>query len=98
VLRRRGYLVLCGQASGAVPPLDPQVLNAKGSLYLTRPTLAHYVATRDELLWRARDLFEWLRAGKLKVQIARTFRLADAADAHRYLESRAAQGKILLIP
>lgn len=97
-LRRRGYLVLCGQSSGAVAPFDPQILNAKGSLFLTRPTLAHYIADRAELLWRANDLFAWMRAGKLRVRIDRTFPLADAASAHRYLESRQAMGKLLLIP
>lgn len=97
-LRPRGYLVLYGQSSGPVPPLDPQVLNAKGSLYLTRPMLAHYTATREELLRRANDLFEWLRAGKLHVRIDSTFPLAQAAEAHRTLQSRATKGKILLLP
>ncbi len=97
-LRKRGYMVLCGQASGAVPPFDPQILNAKGSLFLTRPTLAHYILTREELLWRANDLFDWMRAGKLKVHIDQTFALANAAAAHRYIESRQSKGKVLLIP
>lgn len=97
-LRRRGYLVLCGQSSGAVAPLDPQILNAKGSLFLTRPTLGHYIADRSELLWRANDLFDLIRAGKLKVRIDKTFPLANAAEAHRYLASRQAMGKLLLIP
>lgn len=97
-LRPRGYLVLYGQASGPVPPLDPQVLNAKGSLFLTRPMLAHYTASRAELVTRANDLFEWLRAGKLSVRIDRTFPLSRAADAHRALRSRATKGKLLLIP
>ena len=97
-LRRRGYMVLCGQSSGAVPPFDPQVLNAKGSLFLTRPTLAHYTADRAELLQRANDLFQWMRAGKLKVRIDSTFALAQTADAHRHLESRKALGKVLLVP
>jgi NADPH2:quinone reductase len=97
-LRPRGYLVLYGQASGAVPPLDPQVLNAKGSLFLTRPSLAHYVADREELLWRAGDLFEWIAAGELDVRIDKTFPLAEAAEAHRYLEGRQTKGKVLLIP
>jgi NADPH2:quinone reductase len=95
-LKRRGYMVLCGQSSGAVPPFDPQVLNAKGSLFLTRPTLVHYTADRAELLQRANDLFEWMRAGKLSVRIDKTFPLAQAADAHRYLESRKVIGKLLL--
>ncbi len=97
-LRLRGYMVLCGQASGAVPPLDPQTLNAKGSLFLTRPTLGHYISTREELMWRANDLFAWMRAGKLNVHIDRTFPLADAAAAHRYIESRQSKGKVLLKP
>ncbi len=97
-LRRRGYMVLCGQSSGAVPPFDPQTLNAKGSLFLTRPTLVHYTADRAELLQRANDLFQWMRAGKLKVRIDSTFPLAQTADAHRHLESRKAIGKVLLIP
>lgn len=97
-LRPRGYLVLFGQASGPVGPVDPQILNAKGSLYLTRPTLRHYVATRDELLWRATDLFEWIAARELEVQVDRTFPLAEAADAHRYIEGRKTRGKLLLTP
>ena len=97
-LRRRGMLVLYGQSSGAVPPLDPQVLNSKGSLFLTRPTLGHYTATRDELLERAGDLFQWIAAGELHVRIAATFPLAQAAEAHRLVESRRALGKVLLIP
>lgn len=97
-LRPRGFLVLYGQSSGPVPPLDPQVLNGKGSLFLTRPTLGHYTATRDELLWRANDLFDWMRDGTLKVAIDTTFALADAADAHRYLEGRNTKGKVLLLP
>lgn len=95
-LKRRGYMVLCGQSSGAVPPFDPQVLNAKGSLFLTRPTLVHYTADRAEFLQRANDLFEWMRAGKLTVRIDKTFPLAQAAEAHRYLESRKVIGKLLL--
>lgn len=97
-LKPRGYLVLWGNASGAVPPIDPLTLMAKGSLYLTRPTLGHYIATREEYAWRAADLFHWLAAGKLRVRIDKTFPLRDAADAHRYLESRVSMGKLLLIP
>jgi NADPH2:quinone reductase len=97
-LRRRGYMVLFGQSSGPAEPIDPQVLNAKGSLYLTRPTLGHYVATRDELLQRANDIFQWITAGDLKVRIAATYPLSQAAEAHRFLESRQAKGKVLLIP
>ncbi|MBN2116696.1 MAG: quinone oxidoreductase [Anaerolineales bacterium] len=97
-LRRRGCMVLYGASSGAVPPLDPQILNAKGSIFLTRPFLAHYTADRAELLWRVNDLFKWIAAGELKIRIDRTFPLADAAEAHRYLEGRQSKGKILLIP
>jgi NADPH2:quinone reductase len=97
-LRTRGYMVLFGQSSGAVPPLDPQVLNAKGSLFLTRPTLAHYLANRDELLQRTGDLFRWITGGELQVRIDRTFPLAAAAEAHRYLEGRQTHGKVLLLP
>lgn len=97
-LRPRGMLVLYGQSSGAVGPLDPQALAARGSLFLTRPTIHHYVATREELLSRARELFAWMLEGKLSVRIDRTFPLADAAEAHRALEGRATTGKLLLIP
>ena len=91
-------MVLFGASSGAVPPLDPQVLNAKGSIFLTRPFLAHYTADRAELLWRVNDLFHWIAAGELNVRIDKTFPLAEAAEAHRYLEDRQSKGKILLIP
>ncbi len=97
-LSPRGYLVLWGNASGATPPIDPLTLMSKGSLFLTRPTLGHYIATPEEYAWRAADLFHWLGVGKLRVRIDKTFTLRDAADAHRYLESRAAMGKILLLP
>ena len=97
-LKPRGYMVLYGASSGPVSPLDPQVLNAKGSLFLTRPTLGHYVADRSELLSRAGDLFEWMAAGELQVRIDQTFPLSEAAEAHRYLEARKTKGKLLLIP
>ena len=97
-IRRRGYMVLYGQSSGSVPPVDPQTLNAKGSLYLTRPYLAHYTADRTELLGRANDLFKWMATGKLKVQIDQIYPLAESANAHRYLENRQSKGKILLTP
>jgi NADPH2:quinone reductase len=97
-LRARGYLALFGQSSGPVPPFDPQILNAKGSLFLTRPSLAHYAADRDELLWRSGDLFRSIADGKLNVRIDRSVPLADAAAAHRALESRATSGKIVLVP
>lgn len=97
-LRPRGYLVLFGQASGRVEPIDPQILNQKGSLYLTRPTLGAYTLTREELLGRANDLFTWMKEGKLDVRIDQSFSLAEAAEAHRYLEGRNTKGKVLLIP
>lgn len=95
-LMPRGMLVLFGQSSGVVPPFDPQTLNAKGSLFLTRPTLAHYTADRAEISQRAGDLFQWMLAGELQVHIDKTFPLAEVAAAHRYLESRQAMGKIVL--
>jgi len=97
-LRPRGYMVLFGQSSGAVPPFDPQQLNAKGSLFVTRPTLAHYTADRAELLRRADDIFAWIASGELRVRIDTTFPLHQAAEAHRYLEGRRTRGKVLLIP
>jgi NADPH:quinone reductase len=97
-IRRRGTMVLFGQSSGPVPPLDPQVLNAKGSLFLTRPLLAHYTVDRTELLKRADDLFGWIHAGKLQVNIDHTYSLGDAASAQRALQGRGTTGKLLLIP
>jgi NADPH2:quinone reductase len=97
-LRPRGMMVLYGQASGAVPPMDPQVLNRKGALYLTRPTLGPYIATRSELVQRADDIFGWIAVGKLQVRIDQSFPLVQAADAHRYMEDRQTKGKVLLIP
>lgn len=94
----RGYFVLFGAASGPVPPVDPQILSAKGSLFLTRPTMGHYTATRDELLWRAGDVLGWVASGRLKVRIDSTFPLANAGEAHHRLESRQSAGKILLVP
>ena len=95
-LRPRGLLALFGQSSGPVPPFDPGILNARGSLFLTRPSLGYYVATREELLWRAGDVLGWLDSGKLKLRIDHTYPLADAAAAHRDLESRKTAGKLLL--
>ena len=95
-LRPRGMLALFGQSSGPVPPFDPGILNTKGSLYLTRPSLAHHVLTREELLWRAGDVLNWVATGKLKLRIYRTYLLADAAEAHRDLESRRTNGKLVL--
>jgi NADPH:quinone reductase len=97
-LSRRGMLVLCGQSSGPVAPLDPQVLNQKGSLYLTRPTLAHYTATREELLARAGQVLGWVEDGSLAVWIGREYRLAEAAEAQRALAGRETTGKVLLVP
>ena len=97
-LRPRGYMVLYGASSGAVPPVDPQILNAKGSLFLTRPYIGHYTADRAELLQRTNDLFDWMAAGQVKVRIDKTFPLSEVAEAHRYLEGRQSKGKILLIP
>jgi NADPH2:quinone reductase len=97
-LAPRGMLVSFGQSSGAVAPIDPLVLSRKGSLYLTRPTLAHYVPTRDELLARSEQLFRWVEEGTIDVRIDRTIPLAQAAEAHRALESRQTSGKVLLTP
>ncbi|HEY7368688.1 MAG TPA: quinone oxidoreductase [Thermoanaerobaculia bacterium] len=95
-LARRGMLVLFGQSSGAVAPLDPQVLNQRGSLFLTRPTLGHYIAQRDELEWRAGEVLGAVLDGTLRVTIAAEIPLADADEAHRRLESRTISGKLLL--
>lgn len=97
-LKLRGYLVLYGQSSGPVEPFDAQLLNQHGSLFLTRPSLGHYAATRDERQKRADDVFAWVREGRLRLRIDRELPLADAAEAHRLLESRATAGKLLLIP
>lgn len=95
-LRPRGYLVLFGQSSGPVPPVDLQVLNANGSLFTTRPSLAHYVLDREELLQRAGDLFSWLERGEIAFRIDSTFPLREAKAAHERLEGRKSSGKILL--
>jgi NADPH:quinone reductase len=97
-LKPRGLLVLFGQSSGPVPPFDPGVLNQKGSLYLTRPTLGHHMLTREELIWRSDELFTAVLNGTLKVRIDKEYPLAEAAQAHRDLESRKTTGKLLLIP
>jgi NADPH:quinone reductase len=96
-LRPRGTLALFGQSSGSVPPMDPGILNTKGSLFLTRPSLGHYLLTREELLWRAGEVLGAIDAGKLRVRIDRTYPLADAAQAHRDLESRKTAGKLVLV-
>lgn len=97
-LSPRGLLALFGQSSGPVPPFDPQILNRKGSLFLTRPTLAHYVATRKELVARSHELLTWILEGSLKVRIHGEFSLPQAGEAHRVLESRETTGKVILIP
>jgi NADPH2:quinone reductase len=97
-LRRRGMMALFGQSSGPVPPMDPQLLNRKGSLFLTRPKLGDYVATREELVSSGTELLDWVKSGKLDVRIGREFPLSQAAEAHRELEGRKTTGKVLLIP
>jgi NADPH2:quinone reductase len=96
ILRPRGLMALFGQSSGTVPPIDLNVLNPKGSLFVTRPSLGHYVANRAELLWRAGDVLRWIDEGKLKVRIDKAYPLADAAEAHRALEGRKTMGKLVL--
>jgi NADPH2:quinone reductase len=96
-LRPRGMMVSYGNASGPVPPLDPIVLSAKGSLFLTRPNLASHIASREEVQWRAGDIFKWAASGELKVKADHIFSLADAARAHRELEGRRTTGKVLLM-
>ncbi|HEV7906427.1 MAG TPA: quinone oxidoreductase [Pyrinomonadaceae bacterium] len=97
-LAPRGMLALFGQSSGTVPPFDAGLLAQKGSLFLTRPSLAHYTRTREELLWRAGEVLSWIGAGELKLRIEKRFTLGEAAEAHRQLEGRATTGKVLLIP
>jgi NADPH2:quinone reductase len=97
-LAPRGMLVLFGQSSGVVPTIDPQLLSQKGSLFFTRPTLVHYIASRDELLKRAQDLFSWIGAGQLKLRIEFEFPLKDAAAAQTALAGRQTTGKVVLIP
>ncbi|TMA55802.1 MAG: quinone oxidoreductase [Deltaproteobacteria bacterium] len=97
-LRPRGYLVLFGQSSGPVAPFDPGKLAGKGSLFLTRPSLAHYTLDRAELLERSGDLFSWIQSGKLKPRIEKVIPMKDAAEAQRQLEGRKTTGKIVLIP
>ena len=98
VLRPRGFLVLFGGSSGAVPPFDLIKLSQKGSLYITRPTLGHYTTTREELDWRANDVLRWIVAGELKLRIHKKYPLEQAAEAHRDLEGRKTTGKLLLVP
>jgi NADPH2:quinone reductase len=97
-LAPRGMMILYGQASGPVPPMDLAVLGAKGSLFITRPSLVAHTATRQELEGRAGDVLGWIRDGKLKVRMEFDFALKDAPEAHRALEGRKTTGKVLLIP
>jgi NADPH2:quinone reductase len=94
----RGILVLFGQSSGPVPPVDLNILNAKGSLFVTRPSLAHYANNQSELEWRSGDVLKWVSQGRLHLRIDRSFSLADVAEAHQALESRKTAGKVILIP
>jgi NADPH:quinone reductase len=96
-LVRRGMMVLFGQASGPVPPLDPTILNGKGSIYLTRPSLFHYIVTRDELTSRAEEVLGWIREGRLRLRIGLELPLREAAAAHRAIEGRTTTGKVLLL-
>jgi NADPH2:quinone reductase len=91
-------LALFGQSSGPVTAFDPALLAQKGSLFLTRPSLAHYAATRQELIWRAGEVLGWIESGDVKLRIEKTFPLSEAAEAHRQLEGRKTTGKLLLIP
>jgi NADPH2:quinone reductase len=97
-LRPRGYLVLFGASSGPVPPFDLNKLAGKGSLFVTRPTLLHYIASHEELQQRAGDVFSMMASGKLKLRIEHLYPLKDAQQAHRELEGRKTTGKLLLIP
>jgi NADPH2:quinone reductase len=97
-LRVRGMLALYGQSSGPVAPFNPQVLNQKGGLFLTRPSLWHYTQTRQELEWRAGDVLRWALEGKLQIRVGAEFPLSQAAQAHLALQGRATTGKVLLIP
>lgn len=96
VLVPRGTMALFGQSSGPVAPVDPQILNQKGSLFLTRPTLLHYTSAREELLFRAKELFGWIRTGELSVRIGGEYPLADVSKAHEDLEGRGTTGKLVL--
>jgi NADPH2:quinone reductase len=97
-LRTRGYMVLFGASSGPVEPIDPQILNQKGGLFLTRPSIGQYTATREEVLWRAESLLSWIGQNNLNVRIGGTYELSDVQQAHRDLEGRKTTGKLLLIP
>jgi NADPH2:quinone reductase len=95
-LKPRGMMVAFGNASGPAAPFDPLLLSQKGSLYVTRPTLFSYIASREELEWRSSDLFRWIGGGQLKINIDKIYPLAEAAEAHRDLEGRKTTGKLLL--
>jgi len=97
-LRPRGMIVNFGNASGPAPDISPLILNQKGSLFLTRPSLAHHLLTREELLWRSGDVLGWVKDGRLRLRIFKTYKLADAAQAHRDLEGRRTTGKLILVP
>jgi NADPH2:quinone reductase len=97
-LRPRGMMALFGQSSGPVAPIDPNILNPKGSLYLTRPSLAHHCLTREELLWRAGDVLGWVASGKLKLRIEGVYPLSQAGRAQIDLAGRKTAGKLLLVP
>ncbi len=97
-LKPRGYLVLFGQSSGPVDPIDPQILNTKGSLFLTRPSLFHHIASPEALLERAEAVLKWASSGDLKVHVSEIFPLSEASQAHRALEGRKTTGKVLLLP
>ena len=91
-------MTLYGQSSGPIGQIDPQILNAKGSVYLARPSLSHYISTREDLQWRAGELLGWIRDGKLRLRTEFEYPMKDAAEAHRALEGRKTTGKVLLIP
>jgi NADPH:quinone reductase len=97
-LQPRGLMVSFGNSSGPVPPVSPLVLSQKGSLFLTRPTLAHYTANREELEWRAADVFSWISSGKLSFHLHKTYPLREATQAHIDLQGRATRGKLVLLP
>jgi len=97
-LQPRGLMVSFGNASGAVPPVNLGILSAKGSLYVTRPTLATYIAARADLVKRANDLFNVVKSGKVKIETTARYKLADAANAHRDLEGRKTTGSVVLVP
>ena len=95
VLKRRGFCVLYGNASGVVPPIDPLKLTQLGSIYLARPNLKDHTATREETLWRSKELYDWIAAGKIKVAIDKVFPLTKVSEAHDYIESGQTTGKVV---